>query len=394
MTAPAPAPAPATPHEAARRLFAAADAVSASLHGREDVVADLAVAAILGEHTVLLGPPGTAKSLLARRWAEALGGSFFEYLLTQFSEPNELFGPLDVEGFRQGTYRRVTTGMLPEAEVVFLDEAFKANSAILNSLLALLNERIYHDGGQVRRAPLRCAVLASNELPQGEALGALWDRCLVRHVVGYVDDEEHVRALLADDLPPAPQGAPYLAPGDLDVLRDATRTVTMPSAVLDTLLAVLGDLARSEPAVAVSDRRKRQLGQYLRAVAVQCGEGAVGLHHLPRLETVLWSRPQQREAVRRVLVKHASPHAAAAARLREAVAEAEAKRRAVEGGTDKSADRLVALSAAHGDLKRALAAHDASVTGHGPGYPDSERVRAEARAEITRLARAVGALLG
>jgi MoxR-like ATPase len=147
---------------------------------KEEIIRLMLIAAIAGEHMVLIGPPGTAKSAVIRSFAKLIDAKYFEYLLTRFSEPNELFGPVDIQGFRQGTYRRVTTGMLPEAEVVFLDEAFKANSAILNSLLTLLNERRFNNGATVVRVPLISLFAASNEVPSSDNLDAIFDRFLLR----------------------------------------------------------------------------------------------------------------------------------------------------------------------------------------------------------------------
>lgn len=147
---------------------------------KEEIIRLMLIAAIAGEHMVLIGPPGTAKSALIRAFARLIDAKYFEYLLTRFSEPNELFGPVDIQSFRQGVYRRVTTGMLPEAEIVFLDEAFKANSAILNSLLTLLNERSFNNGAQVVKVPLLSLFAASNEVPSSEGLSAIFDRFLLR----------------------------------------------------------------------------------------------------------------------------------------------------------------------------------------------------------------------
>lgn len=147
---------------------------------KEEIIRLMLIASIAGEHMVLIGPPGTAKSAVIRSFAKLVDAKYFEYLLTRFSEPNELFGPVDIQGFRQGTYRRVTTGMLPEAEVVFLDEAFKANSAILNSLLTLLNERRFNNGSTVVKVPLISLFAASNEVPSSDNLDAIFDRFLLR----------------------------------------------------------------------------------------------------------------------------------------------------------------------------------------------------------------------
>jgi MoxR-like ATPase len=148
--------------------------------GKDEVIRLLLVAAIAGEHAVLIGPPGTAKSALIRTFARLMHARYFEYLLTRFTEPNEIFGPVDITAFREGRYERRTEGMLPDAEVVFLDEVFKSNSAILNALLTLLNERRYTSGGQVIKCPLLSAFGASNEVPTDETLTAIYDRFILR----------------------------------------------------------------------------------------------------------------------------------------------------------------------------------------------------------------------
>ena len=128
--------------------------------GRDEVVDLIALAIVAGEHLFLHGPPGTAKSALIRQFATAVQGRYFEYLLTRFSEPNEVFGPIDLVKLREGTVATVITGMLPEAEFIFLDELFNANSAILNNLLSVLNERVYRRGAEVHRLPYGVAIVA------------------------------------------------------------------------------------------------------------------------------------------------------------------------------------------------------------------------------------------
>ena len=148
--------------------------------GKEEVIRLLLVSALAGEHAVLIGPPGTAKSALIRTFARLLDARYFEYLLTRFTEPNEIFGPVDIGAFREGRYERRTEGMLPEAEIVFLDEVFKSNSAILNALLTLLNERRFTSGGRAMPCPLLSAFGASNEVPTDETLTAIYDRFILR----------------------------------------------------------------------------------------------------------------------------------------------------------------------------------------------------------------------
>lgn len=148
--------------------------------GKGEIIRLIIISAVAGEHLVLIGPPGTAKSALLRLFARLISANYFEYLLTRFTEPNEIFGPVDIQAFRQGIYRRKIEGMLPESEIVFLDEIFKANSAILNSLLTILNERRYNNGNMVIKVPLISVYGASNEVPDDESLRALYDRFLLR----------------------------------------------------------------------------------------------------------------------------------------------------------------------------------------------------------------------
>lgn len=170
-----------------RRLEAVARDLETRFLGRSEVIRCMLVAALAGEHLVLIGPPGTAKSALARTFSRLCDAQYFEYLLTRFTEPNELFGPVDIAAFREGTYRRKTAGMLPEGEIVFLDEVFKSNSAILNSLLTLLNERRYVSGGVTLKCPLITTIGASNEVPADADLAAIFDRFLLRVRTDYLD---------------------------------------------------------------------------------------------------------------------------------------------------------------------------------------------------------------
>ncbi|HEY8429880.1 MAG TPA: AAA family ATPase [Sandaracinaceae bacterium] len=169
-----------TASQTIQRLQQVARTLESSFLGKSEAVRLMLVAALAGEHMVLIGPPGTAKSALIRMFAKLIGATYFEYLLTRFTEPNEIFGPIDIQKFRAGEYQRRMDGMLPQAEIVFLDEVFKANSAILNSLLSVLNERVYTVGSTVVRTPLISAFGASNEVPNDEDLMAVFDRFLLR----------------------------------------------------------------------------------------------------------------------------------------------------------------------------------------------------------------------
>src|SRR5262245_58346827 len=165
--------------------------------GRDEVIDLIALAVVAGEHLFLYGPPGTAKSALIRHFALSVRGRYFEYMLTRFSEPNEIFGPIDIVRLREGVVATVVTGMLPEAELVFLDELFNANSAILNNLLTVLNERTYRRGAETHQLPLLSLFSASNHLPDDDALRALFDRFLLRCQVDNLPREATSRLLAA-----------------------------------------------------------------------------------------------------------------------------------------------------------------------------------------------------
>ncbi|MDQ3031733.1 MAG: AAA family ATPase [Myxococcota bacterium] len=167
-------------NQVVQRLSNVARTLESTFLGKTETVRLMLVAAVAGEHMLIVGPPGTAKSAIIRMFAKLVDAAYFEYLLTRFTEPNEIFGPIDIQAFRAGSYQRRMEGMLPTGEIVFLDEVFKANSAILNSLLSVLNERVYTVGGTVVKVPLISAFGASNEVPNDDDLMAVFDRFLIR----------------------------------------------------------------------------------------------------------------------------------------------------------------------------------------------------------------------
>src|SRR6267142_2318064 len=148
--------------------------------GKDEIIDLLGVCLVGGENLFLFGPPGTAKTALVHNLSARLEGRTFDYLLTRFTEPNELFGPFDIRKLRDGELATNTEGMLPEASLVFLDELLHANSAILNSLLTALNERVFRRGKETRPLKALMFVGASNHLPEDDALRALFDRFLLR----------------------------------------------------------------------------------------------------------------------------------------------------------------------------------------------------------------------
>lgn len=191
---------------------------------REVLTEVVALCAVAGEHLLVVGPPGTAKSDAVRRVCRQLGGQYFEYLLGRFTEPNEVFGPIDLRRLRDGVVEVETAGMLPEADIAFLDEVFLGSTAILNTLLGIVNERVYRRGSTLVQCPLRVCVGATNRLPEDPALDAFADRFLARVFVDAVSDarlEELLDAGWESESFDAP--APVSLMGAIDRLNVASR---------------------------------------------------------------------------------------------------------------------------------------------------------------------------
>jgi MoxR-like ATPase len=279
------------------RLRLLRDAMLRGLVERDESIRLALLAALAGEHLLLLGDPGTAKSMVARRLHHAfMGGGYFERLLTRFTVPEELFGPLSIQGLEQDRYERLVAGYLPSATVAFLDEVFKANSAILNALLTLLNERLFDNGTSRMVTPLAAVVGASNELPKGEELSALYDRFLIRLQVAPVSKEGFLELLKLRGVaePVIAQGL-ALSPQDLDAVRLGADQVDVPSDV-EALLAELREWCAAEK-LRVSDRRWRKIVKLLQVAAFTNGRSSVSIWDLWLLQHCLWDKPEDRTKV-------------------------------------------------------------------------------------------------
>ena len=268
------------------KLGAVIARVGDGLIERDEAVRLLVLAAIGGEHLLLIGPPGTAKSELARRLHKVFGGQYFERLLTRFSGPEELFGPLSLAALDEGRYERDINGYLPVASIAFLDEVFKANSAILNALLTLLNEREFDQGAQRISVPLVSLVAASNEVPDDETLRAFQDRFLLRSTVCPVSDDAFSSLLATSETDD--EASPLLTDADLEQIRHGAHEV----AVDDRILLLLTGLRKHlvERDVVISDRRWVRAVHLLRVSAFTNGRSEVDLDDLWLIKALVGER--------------------------------------------------------------------------------------------------------
>jgi MoxR-like ATPase len=296
---------------------------------RREVIAGALCAVLAKEHIWLLGPPGTAKSALVRAIAQAFGGQYFERLLTKFSTLDELFGPISLKALEQDRYQRVTTDKLPEAEFVFIDEIGKASSAILNSLLTAMNERLFHNGAVVR-LPLVSLFGASNELPEGRELEALFDRFLLRYDVRYLLRPSNFRSMLKA---PEPQASVSLS---MDTLRHAQSEVAQISVTDDTLQALVAirDSCKAE-GIVVSDRRWKKALKVAQATAYLAGQATTTPEDLLVLTDSLWREPKEYTKVAQIVGQLADPVSAKAAEVLDAARETAARVAGLRNGSDR-----------------------------------------------------------
>src|SRR4051812_45028272 len=266
---------------------------------KDEIIDLLGIALVAGENIFLHGPPGTAKSALVHELCRRLHGRAFDYLLTRFTEPNELFGPFDIRRLREGDLVTNTEGMLPEASLVFLDELLNANSAILNSLLMVLNERVFRRGRETRPLPTLMVVGASNRLPEDDALGALFDRFLLRVRCDNVQPEELPDVLVAGwklDLERNHREA-VVTTEDVRKLQGLLRAVDL-SAVRGPYVELVRRLRHA--GIPVSDRRAVKLQRLMAASALLCGRLQV---HATDLWVVryIWDTEEQQDILKSIV---------------------------------------------------------------------------------------------
>jgi MoxR-like ATPase len=341
---------------------------------RQAEVEGILVALIARQHLLFLGRPGTAKSALTRALCESVdGATYFKWLLTKFTTPEEVFGPLSLKGLEQDVYRRVTTKKMPEAHVVFLDECFKANSAILNSLLTVLQEREFDNNGAPIPCPLSSCFGASNELPKDESLEALYDRFVLRYWVERLTDHDSMKAVYTASHEPSINARLDL--DDLTALQAHVAKVTVSDDVAETFLQVKREL--ESIGVEGSDRRWRACLHVVRAYALLRGRTEVRNSDLLILGHCMWREPDQRQQVAEKVGEIASPLVAEALQTMDAAKQAHRELCSVED-TPQFLDKAVDVRA---DLKEMRTRLQERIDEFGGDCPEAS----ESMAEIRRL---------
>lgn len=330
------------------------------IYEKETEISLSLLAALAGESIILLGPPGVAKSMVARQLKTAFReAQSFEYLMSRFSTPDEIFGPVSIQKLKTSdTYERAVEGYLPTADVVFLDEIWKAGPAIQNTLLTVINEKIFRNGNREMHLPLKLLVAASNELPaKGEGLEALWDRFVIRIESRPIKLEKNFRAMLLDS------HADFLGPTDFTDSTDFSgftgglghadfadnadfsdlkitseeyaewaekickigvkeEVLDAISAIRKSLRVVNVDEAAERRNIYVSDRRWKNIVRLLRTSAFMQDREEVDICDLLPIYHCLWQEPEERDAIRNIVIRALfSPFADKLVEMKNALAE-------------------------------------------------------------------------
>ena len=281
------------------------------LVGKEKVMKLGLLSILSGENMILVGPPGTAKSEISRRLREILADpdseTYFEYLFTKFTTPEEIFGPLSIKQLQNDKFERNTEGYMPSSRIVFLDEIFKANSSILNTLLTILNERVFHNGLKREKTPLISLIGASNELPfENDELAALYDRFLIRAVVGYVSDDE-IEELL--DIKETDMEIPVeikFTESDLNEIKNESEKVRVTSGIKRTIMQIRQEYNKifaEDNHEIISDRKLVKMVKLLKVSAYLNGRDKVDFSDLMLLTNCLWNNPENIEKVTKLVLE-------------------------------------------------------------------------------------------
>ena len=315
------------------------------IYEKETEISLSLLAALAGESVILLGPPGVAKSMVARQLKTAFRDArSFEYLMSRFSTPDEIFGPVSIQKLKSSdTYERAVEGYLPTADVVFLDEIWKAGPAIQNTLLTVINEKIFRNGNREMRLPLKLLVAASNELPaKGEGLEALWDRFVIRIESRPIRQEKNFRSMLLEvenlsEVKSEEQSSAAEDEANSNVITaeeyaewsENINKIGVKEDVLDVISVVRKSLrtvnvdeAAERRNIYVSDRRWKNIMRLLRTSAFMQDRAEVAVCDLLPIYHCLWQEPEEREAIRTLVIRALfASHADKLVEMKNALAE-------------------------------------------------------------------------
>ena len=288
---------PSTPKDHIRQLI---ECMSQGVYEKEQIIAVALLCAVAGENIFLLGPPGTAKSMVASRLKMVFkDGKSFDYLMSRFSTPDEIFGPISISRLKNDDrYERLTAGSLPEADVVFLDEIWKAGPSIQNTLLTVINEHIFHNGGQIMHTPMKVLIAASNELPaKEEGLEALWDRFLVRMVSNCIESDASFFKMIkgAGGEMSELAGSLYITEELYSVWQNESKAIGIKDSVVNAIKNIRKSLAALEKEDGnqlryyISDRRWRKAYRLMQTSAYLNGRSEINLSDFLLLIHSFWN---------------------------------------------------------------------------------------------------------
>lgn len=340
---------------AAKLLTALEVGLNQDLLERQTEIKTAVVALASRKHHFCVGPPGVAKSLLVRRLAARIegidDGEYFQWLFTKFTTPEEVFGPPSVKRLKENDeYVRNTARKMPVARLAFLDEIFKASSSILNALLTIMNERLFFNNEADSRVPLECIFAASNELPHGDELNALWDRLHFRHEVAPMHDGGNFIKMLK--LSHSLEPTPALTLNQLFEIQELVRTVELPSDIYDAMKE-LRDSLRKNCGIEPSERRYVECIPIIQATAIAHGRQVAEVDDMRLLRHVLWYRIEDQKVVSQEVLQLSNPIDKAANDLLELVETLGAELDDAISNADNGKALAKTAVEIHGKLKKA-----------------------------------------
>ncbi len=300
-------------YERAKKIL---EELNKDVYEKEEVIALTFLSAIAGESIFLLGAPGVAKSLVARRLKYAFeNGKSFEYLMNRFSTPDEIFGPVSINKLKEDKYERLTEKYLPTSNVIFLDEIWKAGPSIQNALLTILNEKVYRNGDKEEKVDIRAIISASNELPeQNQGLEALWDRFLIRYLVDSIQNVQNFNDMITKSLESYKDNVDKkikIKDDEYNQWTEKIDEIKIPSEVLNVIQVIrryLDEIKNSEERVYISDRRWRKIVRILRTSAFLNNRENVDLMDCFLIAHCIWNEPKQFEKLKELVAKAIKEH--------------------------------------------------------------------------------------